>query len=102
MSIDKMIKSVIAKLNKKTQEDYIIYACRPGQTYTCGRAVASIYLNEKNHILIFNTVSEDDDNMDMEYYQDLLKKNTDQKGGMYKKKYLNYKKKYLELKKRMN
>ncbi len=79
-------------INLKTRDGYSVLDCKTGSTdYTCGRAV--IYKNAlpdtdvNPRIIIFNTVSDIDDNMDTLY---ILEK--------YHKKYLKYKKKYLQLK----
>ena len=88
-------------------KDIIIVDCKEGpQSYTCGRGF-TYFKDIKNihHILIYNTISEENDLMDYKYepiarqkYNDKIKQND----AIAKQKYLKYKQKYLNLKKKMN
>lgn len=70
--IDQMINKLTSKLNNMTKNNYIIYKCKPGSQYTCGRSVTNIDTNDGNHILISDTISEYDSNVDADYIQNLL------------------------------
>lgn len=67
------ITTMVNKINTFLGKERIFYKCKNGDaSYTCGRAVGYIpcteNLNEPGYILIFNTVSEDNDYQDMDYY----------------------------------
>jgi hypothetical protein len=82
-------------------KDAIIIDCRNGlSNYTCGRAVETFTDKDSiDHILIYNTISKDNDLMDDEYIGIAKKKYDASLIGGYYQKYLKYKQKYLNLKK---
>jgi hypothetical protein len=102
-----LINCIKKTVNDIMGNDYLIIDCKDvtnysncsNITYTCGRAVfsnSSIF-NVNSKIIIYNTVSEYDDNMDIDY---IVNKYQSLKGGsLYYFKYLKYKNKYLNLKK---
>ena len=92
------VKEYIELLNQKIGTNFAILKCNPEATsdYTCGRALTiNIEDGKTNRLIFFNTISDEDDNIDGEYYVNNIQPNLI--GGYYQK-YLKYKKKYLQLK----
>ncbi len=126
MNMTPIAKSIVRIINDMIGYTYIILNCKNGLgSYTCGRAVSSIHKMPEEKIprlVIFNTNSSEDDNLDSNYYKTLvtdeenklnlenggdryyyknkyLKYNETELDQMFYKKYLKYKQKYLDLKK---
>jgi len=110
MNMTSIAKSIVRIINDKIGYTYIVLNCKNGlESYTCGRAIASIHkmTKEKNpRLIIFNTISSENDNVDFGYYLTLVTEEPEtlnlENGGesyYYKEKYLKYKNKYLQLKK---
>ncbi len=104
-------KFLINQVNEKTRPDYIVNKCFSQKNYTCGRALEKVTEPGKNtRLVIFGTVSMDDDYMDDQDYENriiptltnkyLSNNNNDDKNKYYAK-YLKYKSKYLELKNKL-
>lgn len=67
----KSITTMVNKINTFLGKERIFYQCKKGyDDYTCGRAVGYIPCseNEPGYILIFNTISKDNDEQDLDYY----------------------------------
>lgn len=98
MNLQPMNEYIKKRINEITKDpQYCIIMCRDNNNYTCGRAILpnTINANPVNKIIIFNTISEHNDEMDIDQFM----KYTDVKKGGYIYKYLKYKQKYLTLKK---
>ena len=110
-NISTMIPFIVDSINKITRENYMIASCNPTtmglggnnvSEYVCGRAM---YYNEdpiKNtKLIIFNTISDFDDDMDTSYFTSSILESL--KGGSnmenyFSKKYTKYVKKIQKLK----
>ena len=99
LNINDYAKLLVEIINHKTRENYIIIDCgvsHVDKNYSCGRAITvnqnnfPVTRNDLPVIIIFNTVSSENMDMDPEQATLLLYK--------YKNKYLKYKQKYLKLK----
>lgn len=125
MEMTPIAKAIVRIINDAIGYEYIIINCKEGLgSYTCGRAVTSIHKESTKipRLLIYNTVSSENPDMDSHYYTQLtqetdgqmnLQKNkdmsyysskynkeTDQEQKYYEK-YLKYKSKYLHLKNKL-
>ena len=128
MDITPLVKALVRLINNKLGFEYIILNCKEGLTsYTCGRAISTLLRNDginKTKLVIFNTISDTDDNIDIGHYATLAPsegplnleyggdknfyknkylmygddKNHSPGLNSYKSKYLKYKQKYLQLK----
>ena len=124
MNLTPVAKALVRIINDSIGYEYIVLNCKDGLgSYTCGRAISSIHMEKPciPRLVIFNTISTDDDLIDTEYYKHLITE-TDGKLNLdngkelkyysskyignyklnqeqnYYNKYLKYKLKYLQLK----
>lgn len=74
MRTKNMINYIVEQINIRTRENYAIINCKSGiDSYTCGRGMLFNVEPQKNtRIVIFNSVSSDDDNMDTDHYVDTV------------------------------
>jgi hypothetical protein len=119
-NLENFITKMIDTVNRSIRKDYIIKNCNENgkdryvgirnmtqYDYCCGRAMYyDERPNKKSRIIIFNTISDFDDNMDFSYYgsffDNLPNMSDDEKVRdtplARAKKYLKYKIKYIKLK----
>jgi hypothetical protein len=96
MNMYEVSQYISAIINKITRPNYCIVNC-DNNGYTCGRAILENYEPNKNtRIIIFDTVSEHDDNMNTNRYFEKIINNIH---GGRKNFYGKYKKYYNELRK---
>ncbi len=110
MNMTPVAKALVKIINTGTDCEYAVLNCKDGLgSYTCGRAVESSHreIPIVPRLIIFNTISDDNDNMDIDYYTCLTNKNSENKLKVsddnltYRNKYLKYKQKYLQLKNKL-
>jgi hypothetical protein len=109
MNMGGIASEIVKLINEKTDRKYALLNCRDRLgSYTCGRAVSiNLKPGDKDtpRIIIFNTKSENDDEVDFERYFSVLPTKGEQQYTLdgdkhyYWKKYLKYKQKYINLKK---
>lgn len=101
INIDTIIKNIVDNVRSITTHDYIVINCKDKtDMYTCGRA---ILYNENTDIptkiIIYNSISDDNDDQDTIYLSSLDGKYTENTGTNYiYNKYIKYKNKYLNIK----
>jgi len=110
MNMGGIAEEIVKIINEKTGRKYALLNCKDGiSSYTCGRAVSNNLRpatgENTPRIIIFNTVSSYDDNIDFERYAAIFPEDNEPNytlGGdkhYYWKKYMKYKQKYMSLKK---
>ena len=89
---------IVATINERTKENYIVNKCFNEYDYVCGRALEkNIEPNKINRLIIFGTESKESDFIDDKDYERRIKPTLS-----YYQKYLKYKNKYLALKNKLN
>ncbi len=82
-------KQIVETINKKIGFKYIIFDCKEGiDSYTCGRGISEIEFNFDEtlnvntdfRILVHNTVSPDDDSVDIEHWSEIGQQMPESKG----------------------
>ena len=122
-NIGEFIERITEIINSKTRPNYMSIECNLKE-YTCGRVILPLpdSNSDSPKIIVFNTVSTDDDSLDMVFLETIFKKyntyfnlykpneihdkypssDTTSDDKSFLQKYLKYKKKYINLKKQIN
>jgi hypothetical protein len=69
MNFGKIAQYMVNMLNESAERELFILDCKKGvDSYTCGRAIMLLNVGvNDNRIIVFNTISSEDDNIDIGY-----------------------------------